>query len=205
MLVDRWEISGKGTRKTDIFEEAWAKVRRTFVTIPNYNLEMTHATDAPSKSNARHVRRRPTIAVLWARHFNAQAAVTYASQLRRRGIRVYITGVHQQKIQGENGIALYTDTTLHDLLATAKQIDGVIVPAGACGLQTIAYEPRFASLFSHVGQRNGVLVTPALAEPALKAMGIPLDGLKLIWAKPEICEIEASVEQLLQFFESSNV
>lgn len=161
---------------------------------------MKLAQPAGSKARSRRLQRKPNVLLLWAENFDAQVAVAFTTQLRRRGIRVYVTGLHQQKIRGQHGIALHTDITIHDALEIADQIDCIIVPADGVGLQTIAYEPRLASLFARVAQTRGSLVIQGLAGAGLMAADLPLHGLELYVAKPDDESVENAVEKLMASF-----
>ena len=105
-------------------------------------------------------------------------ALITVDMLRRAGIDVTTVGVEGKTVRGAHGIDFIADALLCDITENdIKSSDGVILPGGAVGAQTLADTPDVVR-YTKASLDNGKLVSAICAAPSVLGRYGMLKGKK---------------------------
>ncbi len=104
------------------------------------------------------------VAIVLANGFEEIEAITQIDVLRRAGVDVVTAGVGGKRIVGAHNVAVEADTTVSEL---SGALDGVVLPGGMPGSQTLGETPAVQELVKRVDSEQGkiaaICAAPALA------------------------------------------
>ena len=126
--------------------------------------------DPPESSVFSQPQSNKLIIVLWAAQFDPVAAAIFVAELRKLDLHVKIVSLSMQKMQGNNGLALYHDMTLGEAFHMIEKISGVIVPCRLAGAQYFRNDPRASRLFREVSLNNIPIVIGHMDQKTLRTL-----------------------------------
>ncbi|MCS7262104.1 MAG: DJ-1/PfpI family protein [Aquificaceae bacterium] len=117
----------------------------------------------------------PKVAVLLAEGFEEVEAVAPIDVLRRAGVEVVVAGLSPEPVASARGVKIVPDTTVDQL--RAEELDMVILPGGAGGVERLKQDPRVEELLKNMQEKNKLIGAICAAPTALAKFGL-LQGKK---------------------------
>ena len=115
---------------------------------------------------------RPTIFVLWGRHFDEAVTAIFVTELRAAGVRVKVVGLEGRTTAGAHGLSLAPDLALGQLPRLAQRITGIVIPCSFDKLQRFMHDPRLAAFFQTAQQREVRFIVQQGAKRDAAAIGL---------------------------------
>ncbi|MCX8060176.1 MAG: DJ-1/PfpI family protein [Aquificaceae bacterium] len=102
-------------------------------------------------------------------------AVAPIDVLRRAGVEVVVAGLSPEPVASARGVKIVPDTTVDQL--RAEELDMVILPGGAGGVERLKQDPRVEELLKNMQEKNKLIGAICAAPTALAKFGL-LQGKK---------------------------
>ncbi|MEM7535048.1 MAG: hypothetical protein AAF639_22925 [Chloroflexota bacterium] len=101
---------------------------------------------------------RPDVFILWGEDFEAQMAVTFATQFRKAGISTKIVGLRNRPMKDAHGITLTPDMTVSQAVSSPNPIGCIIAPCHELEFDRIHDDPRLDQLYDKAKQSGAEFV-----------------------------------------------
>ncbi|RMH79906.1 MAG: DJ-1/PfpI family protein [Acidobacteria bacterium] len=115
------------------------------------------------------------VAIVLAEGFEEVEAVAPIDVLRRAGVEVLIAGLTKDPVPSARNLRIVPDTTVDEL--KAEELDMVILPGGAGGVERIKKDPRVEMLLKQMEEKKKLIGAICAAPTALASFGL-LKGRK---------------------------
>jgi len=117
----------------------------------------------------------PKVAIILAEGFEEVEAVAPIDVLRRAGVEVIIAGLSSEPVASARGVKIVPDATIDQL--NAEELDLVILPGGAGGVEKLKQDPRVERLIKAMQEKKKLIGAICAAPTALAKFGV-LEGKK---------------------------
>ena len=104
-------------------------------------------------------------------------ALAVVDVLRRAGIELKTVGIPGKTVSGPHGITFFADMTLEEFAAKERPADGVILPGGGVGTETLANNKTVCDYVKKTADKGGLLCAICAAPSVLGRLGL-LQGKK---------------------------
>ncbi len=115
----------------------------------------------------------PKVAIILAEGFEEVEAVAPIDVLRRAGVEVVIAGLSPEPVASARNVKIVPDTTVDKL--NADELDLVILPGGAGGVEKLKKDPRVERLIKAMQEKKRLIGAICAAPTALAKFGV-LEG-----------------------------
>ncbi len=115
----------------------------------------------------------PKVALILAEGFEEVEAVAPIDVLRRAGVEVVIAGLSPEPVASARNVKIVPDTTVDKL--NADELDLVILPGGAGGVEKLKKDPRVERLIKAMQEKKRLIGAICAAPTALAKFGV-LEG-----------------------------
>ena len=113
------------------------------------------------------------VAIILAEGFEEVEAVAPIDVLRRGGVEVVIAGLSKEPVASARNVRIVPDVTVDEL--NPDELDMVILPGGAGGVERLKQDPRVEKLVKAMEQKGKYISAICSAPTALAKFGI-LEG-----------------------------
>ncbi|MFN3599596.1 MAG: DJ-1 family glyoxalase III [Aquificaceae bacterium] len=113
------------------------------------------------------------VAIILAEGFEEVEAVAPIDVLRRAGVEVIIAGLTPDPVPSARDVKIVPDTTVDNL--NPKELDLVILPGGAGGVERLKADPRVERLIKAMQDKKKLIGAICAAPTALAKFGV-LEG-----------------------------
>lgn len=110
------------------------------------------------------------VAIVLAEGFEEVEAVAPIDVLRRAGVEVIIAGLTKDPVPSARNLKIVPDTTVDEL--KAEELDMVILPGGAGGVERIKKDPRVERLLKQMEEKKKLIGAICAAPTALASFGL---------------------------------
>ncbi|MEN3029085.1 MAG: DJ-1 family glyoxalase III [Aquificaceae bacterium] len=112
----------------------------------------------------------PKVAVILAEGFEEVEAVAPIDVLRRAGVEVLVAGLSPEPVASARNLRILPDVTLEQL--DPEELDMVILPGGAGGVERLKQDPRVERLIKAMQEKNKLIGAICAAPTALAKFGL---------------------------------
>ncbi|MCS7171231.1 MAG: DJ-1/PfpI family protein [Aquificaceae bacterium] len=117
----------------------------------------------------------PKVALVLADGFEEVEAVAPIDVLRRAGVDVIVAGLKEEPVASARNLRIIPDTTVDRL--NPEELDMVILPGGAGGVERLKQDPRVERLVKAMEEKKKLIGAICAAPTALAKFGV-LQGRK---------------------------
>ncbi len=116
------------------------------------------------------------VAIILAEGFEEVEAVAPIDVLRRAGVEVIVTGLTKDPVVSARNLKILPDATIDEI--NPEELDMVILPGGAGGVEKLKQDPRVEKLVKAMQEKKKVIGAICAAPTALAKFSI-IEGKKV--------------------------